>query len=309
MNDFGDFTKSAPTGPSTGPFAQSTPPDAFTAGGPRTTSPWLGLVDILVGWVVPFLGAAFLGLIVLIATGEIDIEGEATSADLDVTPTVIIFGGMLPLIVGCLGALAVQKFSLGPVRDWRIKFKPVDIPIGLGIAVFSVFVVGTVAWSLTQLVGLEEQTSNTGLLTDATGFAVVLAVFLAVIVAPITEEIMFRGMFLRIFERIGSHVGGKVVGWVTGAVVSTVVFGLLHQSDDPGWANFIVVAGSISVIGLILAIAALYFDRIGPTIWAHFFFNAWGVAAALWLGDYLEDLVESENESVEAIIRVLTLGL
>lgn len=91
-----------------------------------------------------------------------------------------------------------------------------------------------------------------------TSAAVAVLVIFLVIGAPLVEELFFRGLLLR-----------GLMSWVP-APVAIVVSGLLF-----GLAHFEALQfAGLAVFGVVLALMAWKFGRLGPSIGAHMAFNA-----------------------------------
>ncbi|MEX2393405.1 MAG: type II CAAX endopeptidase family protein [Actinomycetota bacterium] len=95
-------------------------------------------------------------------------------------------------------------------------------------------------------------------------FQVLLFGFALVVGAPIVEEIFFRGLFLRAAERRFGTFGA--------VVFVTTVFTVLHvpQRMELG---FVLAFVPIFTIGLLFALLAVRYRRLGPGIAAHMTFN------------------------------------
>jgi CAAX protease family protein len=100
----------------------------------------------------------------------------------------------------------------------------------------------------------------------------VLAAFVAVAIAPPAEELFFRGVLFRgLRDRRGL---------ASAAGVSAVMFGLAHWTGE--WRGALVLALSMTVTGLALA---LVYDRrknLVSNIAAHATFNIIGVILLFW---------------------------
>lgn len=242
--------------------------------GRRRSRPWWGLGDVWLGLFVFFLAAGA-------GRGIGELFAEEGSAE------VTVAGVAVPLVVAAMSLFAQQLGQVlwpllvtrwkgrGAVVDWRLAFKLIDIPLGIGTAVIAAGSAAAAAAVASILVGLEDATEaeNTQILTDAQGTAWVwFMVYAAVIVAPIAEELFFRGLALRAFE--------KRAGPVLAVVGSTLVFTLLHYNGG-GWAATAVLFAAIGAVGTVLAIVTLSVGRLWPAVIAHVLFNALGAAQAL----------------------------
>ena len=203
-------------------------------------------------------------------------RSDLLSGDNAVPPIMLAFGLIAQQGAQLLWPLVVSKWKgFGPVHDWKIKFKPIDIVIG-GATGFGLLVVaGILGVVFNALVSDDtlEASENTSFLTDAEGspFLWVL-VFGAVVGAPVVEEVFFRGLTLRAFE--------KRLGKVWAVVGSTIVFVLPHFTGaDLG--PTLVLFTTIGVVGAALGVLVVKVGRLAPAILAHMVFNGVGVAAVL----------------------------
>jgi uncharacterized protein len=107
------------------------------------------------------------------------------------------------------------------------------------------------------------------------GMAIAVAfVAIAVVLAPIVEEVFFRGLLQRSLETV-------LPPWAAVAVAA-VLFGLAHVSVDVGSGNVAVVAATGSA-GAVFGAAAWRYRRLGPSMFAHAWFNLPAGLAILWL--------------------------
>jgi membrane protease YdiL (CAAX protease family) len=95
--------------------------------------------------------------------------------------------------------------------------------------------------------------------------ALVVALALLAVGAPLVEELFFRGLLLR---SLRSAIGRSHGAWaVPGSVVlSALAFGLAHFEA----VQFL----GLAAFGVVLAVMAWRWDRLGPSVAAHAAFNA-----------------------------------
>jgi membrane protease YdiL (CAAX protease family) len=234
--------------------------------------------DIALG--LPFIIAlAFVGLIAgfpFLLLGDDELSGfvDGSSADVPVALLATSLAGQ-QLGQGLWPFVVSRWKGLGPAADWRLRFKPVDIAIGLGTAVIAVGAAAMVSTVVSSLVNLtdEAEADNTQFLRDAEGTPwLYLLIFSVVVGAPVAEELFFRGLTLRAIE--------KRAGPVVAVIGSTVLFTLPHFIGT-GLAGTAVLLSSIGVVGAALGTVTVVVDRIVPAIIAHMSFNALGAASAL----------------------------
>lgn len=268
-----------PPAPGAGP-AGAYPPFApgVDGGAPpgRHVRPWWGLGDVLLSVpVIIFIATvgSLLGLPFLSAAER----SAVLNRQLTTTPTAMIAASLVAqqLSQGAWPFLVSKWKGLGPARDWRLQFKPIDPLIGIGTALIAFALSAAAGGIVAHLVHLadESEADNTQFLVDAKGTAWLwVLLFTAVIGAPLVEELFFRGLTLRAFE--------KRWGPVAAVIGSTLVFTLPHF-QKPELAPTLVLFASIGCVGLVFALVAINVGRLGPTIVAHMIFNAIGAASAL----------------------------
>lgn len=209
-------------------------------------------------------GAALIaGVMILSATGY-------TDTDSDDLPLTIIALLQVPLWAGYLSMplYAAYRKGNGLVVDFGLRMKALDVPVGIAIGVATQLVIVPLIYvPIFWVIGKRDVSADAKALTDRadSSLGVVLLVLIVVIGAPIIEELFFRGLLLRSFEnRFGRR-------W--GLVISSAIFGSLHLQPLQFPALF--------AVGLILGYLAQRTDRLGPSIFAHFAFNAVAVASLL----------------------------
>jgi len=265
---------------------------------------WWSLLD----WVIGFLGS----LIVAIAI-SLPLIFIFSEDILDPPIGVILIGGIIQQGLQFITPFVFQKISFGPIRDWKFRFSIYDPLIGVGLGIGILITAGLVGALVESLVNLPEgsESSNTAILTDAQGSGwIFLAIFLAVIAAPVCEELMFRGFTLRIFEGIASKYVPKAGAAAIAIVLSTFIFSLLHAADSGGWKAYLILQSVIFTVGCLLGLLAVVFDRLGPGIFAHMFFNGFAVVGILFedqITEFFED--SSLGKTYDSFTSLLTFAI
>lgn len=259
----------------------ATTPGAHLAGGPGGRErPWWGLGDVLLA--IPIVlafalaGMAAGAIVVALTSGE----GFSMSEDVELPLAFVAISSIGQQLGQFVWPWAVTKWKGFTMKlDWRWSFKPVDIGLGLVVGLIAQVAAYLVGLGVSALVELEDQSDadNTQILTDAEGSPWLWVMIAVVIIgAPISEEILFRGLILRAFEKRG--------GQVLAVLASTFLFAIVHFTGA-GADGTLVLLSSIGMVGLVLGIAAIVFDRLGPCVVAHMAFNTVGTAVALgWIG-------------------------
>src|SRR3954447_19508001 len=156
-----------------------------------TVTPTWGLGDAAVGWVIAYLAAFTFSLALFPVFGY----PRDQLADNDVS-LVFIALGYPPLWLGFVGApiWAAARKGNGWVKDFRVRMKPVDVPLGIAVGVATQFiVVPLVSWPVMQLTNTDAHDLAKpahDLADKAHGFVgVALFTVIVVIGAPLAEEL------------------------------------------------------------------------------------------------------------------------
>jgi len=175
----------------------------------------------------------------------------------------------LPLWAGWMVALGgAGAKGHGVVREFRVRFAPIDLPIGLGVGLVMQFaVLPLLYWPVLRL--LDQTTDD--LAEPARALAdkaqgpwgwIVLGV-VVVAGAPLVEELFYRGLLLGALRKRG-------VGPVLASVLCGAVFAAMHLQP----LQFL----GLFVLGTVLSGLVLRTGRIGAAVVAHATFNAVTVA-------------------------------
>ncbi len=235
------------------------------AGAVAERVPTWGLGDAVGGWVVAYVAATFIGVLVYAAFGY--------AADDDV-PLWLMALTYPPLWLGFVGIpiWAAATKGNGWRRDFRAWVQWKDVPIGLAIGVAAqLIVVPLISLPILQLTGktADDLSGPARDLADkAIGPAGALLFALIVgIGAPLAEELFFRGLVLRSFER-------RFSTWPAVAC-SSLWFGVTHFQP--------LQAAALIAVGAIFAVLVERTGRLGPAVFAHMGFNLTTVVVLLWL--------------------------
>ncbi len=209
-----------------------------------------------------------------LATGEMDTGIENMIATL---PATLVLGTIFQQLGQGLSPFLISKLwkGYGVAKDWGLRFKWVDIPIGVGLAVAGLLLAWLVSVGLSPLVGVEDASeADNGVIVSGFKDSIWLypMLFAVVIGAPLSEEIAFRG----VVQRSMSRFGGPLVG----ILGSSVLFAVVHIGGT-SFGGQIVLWASIFMIGLVFAVASAYFKRLGPCIVGHVLNNLIAAVALL----------------------------
>ncbi len=178
----------------------------------------------------------------------------------------LLLGSACGLWSGLLGAcrLAIRRHGSGSWRDLGLRFRPVDLALGLGFGVAAIFGVAQIA-RLLDFVGITPERESMMDPFPNTALTRVILVLVAVVGAPLVEELFFRGLLQSGFTaRWGPRVG---------VVAQAVVFGLVHLGPVDARGNlgvFLIIAP----LGIVLGAIRVGFRRLGPGIVTHAVYNA-----------------------------------
>lgn len=162
-----------------------------------------------------------------------------------------------------LSWLVVQRTNADLSTDFGLRFKPIDLPLGIVLGVATqVIVLPLLYWPIFQV--LDKSSDDLGkaaedLANTATGTAVGATVFLIMtcLCAPVAEEVIYRGVLLP---------GMRVFGRAVAIIGSSVIFAALHLQP----LQFV----GLAAIGLVCAVAREWSGRLSIAIIAHIAFNA-----------------------------------
>lgn len=271
-----------PTGPPT-LAPDGAPPPPSTLAGPTPAPaggrvrPWWGLGDALLS--LPFIlfstiVASAIGGVLAIASGSLDLD-DLASSDTAALPASLLAASLVGQQLGqAVWPWIVSRWKgRGMASDWGWAFRPVDLLIGPAAALVAIVLAVTLGALIAEVVGVEEQVSNTGFLDDAEGtLAYWILIFGVAVGAPVSEELLFRGLILRALE--------KRAGAVVAVIGSTIAFTLPHYiAASP--SELAVLLGTIGSVGLVLGIVAIKTRRLAPVIIAHVLFNGLTVVTIL----------------------------
>lgn len=221
-----------------------------------------GIGDALL--IIPILFAVVIPVTIASAVAGIDDTGVVA---LGLTAQAATFLAW-PIIV------SRTKGTGSPATDFGLRAKlPADIGIGLLGGFVAMVAAGIVGGFLQLLLDPEGETTNTSIVDDAEGSAwlLLIAVTTAVVV-PVAEELLFRGLLLRALAKRWSVP--------VGAVVSGLVFTLVHAQFN-GFAEDVVLLGSIAAYTVVLTSLVVRTGRLGPAVVAHAAINTVGVLGSL----------------------------
>jgi uncharacterized protein len=223
---------------------------------PPATLPRWALGAAAVGWVSGMIiGGVLLGIWV-VATGQ------------DSTALGSLGAAQVGFWVGLLGAVVVTSrhgATGSVVRDFGLRFRPVDLPLGVAVGVVAqLLIVPLIYFPFRSVIDngdLERPARELADRAHGPGF-LVFAIVIAV-GAPVVEELFYRGLLLRSLQRYLAD--GPAI------VVSGLVFGASHFE--------LLQLPALAFVGMVLAFLVVRTGRLGPAIWCHAAFNTITVVA------------------------------
>ena len=227
------------------------------------------------GFLVGQVVSAVLLLVIAALNGHLhDLAALSTRP---VPPPWIVVGGLVGLWVGFVGALVMASRTSGTgrvARDMGLRFRWVDLPVGLGVGVGGQLVLLPLLYLPLEpfVPNLSKRLSQPAkhLTGGFHGSDLAVIAVLTVLVVPVIEELVFRGLFLRGALRAFGGAG-RVAGPTLAVVLTGIVFALAHFEalQILGLAGF----------GVVLSYMAFRTGRLGPCVFAHGAFNLVAVVA------------------------------
>lgn len=232
---------------------------------------WWGLREVVVAALVTLVASTLLASLVLTASGG------GASADASMFTTAIL---QTTLWIGMAIGLAVALRSR-PTAFFdgvRLRFRPVDLAIGIALGVASqLILVPVVSWPWVRVLGrssdqLREPACQLAAKADD-HFGIAALVVITVLGAPFVEEVFFRGFVQRgLTNRFGTF--GGTVG--TAAVFGTIHYQLLQLP-------------ALVAFGLVLGSLTARTGRLGSAIVTHAAFNATTVVSLVLLSSSIDE--------------------
>jgi membrane protease YdiL (CAAX protease family) len=233
------------------------PPESLPQPSPPPPPVRWGMGDAAVGWLIGFFFSQVASVVILLSLGYLGDDGTTV----DDVPLTVLALLQIPLWAGYLGVpwYASATKGNGMVRDFGLRMKAIDVPLGLGVGIATQVGIALIYAPIADALGIEDVGEAAQELSDKATDPVGVVLFLLIVVvgAPIIEEIFFRGLVLRSIEhRFGS---------LAAVLISGSIFGLIHFQ----WAD----ALPLIAVGIVLGALTVKTGRLGPAIWAHAFFN------------------------------------
>lgn len=228
----------------------------MTEEAPAATFPRWALGAAAIGWVSGMVcGGVLLGLWVVVTGQDSMALGSLGVAQVG-------------FWLGLLGALAFTSRRGGTgslVRDFGLRFRAVDLPLGVGVGVVAqLLLVPLIYFPFRSLIDTGELERPARELVDrAHGPAFLVFAIVIAVGAPVVEELFFRGLVLRSLQRYLAD--GPAV------VVSGLIFGATHFE--------LLQLPALALVGMLFGALVVRTGRLGPAIWGHVAFNTITIVA------------------------------
>ena len=199
--------------------------------------------------------------------------------------------------------LVIVSFTRGQrslVKDFGLRFRWIDLPLGLGIAVVARVLSAAFVLIATGFTGNLPEGGNVQLGDDKL-WAALYGILIGSLLAPFVEELFFRGLVLRGVRHAVLRGPGRlrpqpaspdVQKWASGIaiVMSAGLFAALHYNSAFDPTLVIALTLSTFAFGLLNAIVTVRTGRMGAAIIAHVLFNGFAIGVLLVFGDAIADL-------------------
>ena len=183
--------------------------------------------------------------------------------------------GELGLWAGLFGAskLAVRRYGSGRLSDLGLsRLRWGDAGIGALASIVARVTTVVIALVIIVLFGLDDFTRDTSITdqSELSTFGAVVVALIVVVGAPFFEELFFRGLVQGVLTR---RYGGRIA-----IVAQAVAFALVHYQIGMTRDQAILTFSMILPVGFLLGCLRWRYQRLGPGILTHAFFNAMAVA-------------------------------
>ena len=178
------------------------------------------------------------------------------------------------LLVAC--KVAVRRHGAGSLRElglaaltWR------QTGAGLVVGLVTRFGAGALAVALTELFPREDvrDTAEPVVQLHHGALEVVVVSLILVVGAPFVEELYFRGLVQGSFtNRFGAR---------TAVFAQAACFGAVHFRVGMSFAQAVITVVTIAATGCVLGATRWHYEKLGPGMVAHAFFNAFVVLVIL----------------------------
>jgi membrane protease YdiL (CAAX protease family) len=224
-------------------------------------------------------GIAFVGFVVAVAASTLTVlatkwlGGSVRSLEALVASELVLWAC---LFAAC--KIAVHRHGSGSLRDLGLrKTSRREVGAGLVVGLVTRLGAGALAVALAQLF-TDEQSRNTSepvVKLQQGIWPFVVVVLILVVGAPFFEELFFRGLVQGAFT---NRTGARVA-----LFTQAVCFGAVHYRVGMSAGQALITVVTIGATGLALGATRWHYDKLGPGMVAHAFFNAFVVVLVIAL--------------------------
>ena len=262
---------------------------------PKTWGVWNWVRNLALFFLVQLI---ITGVVIWIV-GQTSSDPEQAILDIISNPLFLIVNAlsMYAVWIGGMFWVSYRHGEKSLKQDFKVAFKKWDFFIGLGFAAGLFALVYGIQFFFGEILGLDLTGSDNGqwILANEGVWFLLIGVGIASILGPLSEELWFRGFLMQgILKSIknqetkfnnlhltpkSSPIRWRIIQFLkktqnfTAVIVSSIIFGFFHfqgSFDGFGYWLVIIVPG---LLGLVLAVMALKFNRLGPSIFAHMIYN------------------------------------
>ena len=236
-----------------------------------------------VRWGIPdaVIVTLLLPLMIALGIGYLLLRLPAQQGPFDFVSGVLAYGVLIAALV-----FVSRRRGLGSLRaDFGLAVRPVDIAIGLGIAVVVRILTFVEGFVVVAIAGKGPTRSNVDFGHDPLWFAV-NGILIGVLLGPFAEELLFRGLVLRAVRWAilrgprkaprpqPAEASIRTRAAVVAVLVSGAGFAAMHLYEAIGDPVLLVTLGLFTLtVGLAHGLITVATGRLGPAMFAHAFFN------------------------------------
>lgn len=215
----------------------------------------------------------------------------------------LVFASLCFTWLALLGTsvLASKRWGFGSLaKDFGLRFKWIDLAIGLGVGIAARFILALLQVIITLLWPLGESEELQGnaeiFLSGDSAWIFVNAILGGALIAPFLEELFNRGLVLRAVQNawwLKGSARGRVstataqrsltTATVVAILVSSLAFGLLHTGAVGDLRSSIYLLVGTFTVGVICGFLTVWTGRLGPAIVTHVVFNGSAIGLLLAL--------------------------
>jgi len=228
---------------------------------------------------------------VLLGIGYLLLHLPARREPFELTFGLLAYG----ILFAALVVISRRRGLKSLAADFGLRFRPVDLAIGLGIGILVRILTLIEALAVVAIAGKAPTRSNVDLGTDPL-WIILNGIVVAALIAPVVEELIFRGLVLRAVR--WAILRGRrrsprpqpatptVRGWaaVLAVAVSSLLFAAAHLYEAIGDPILLITLALFTLTaGVFHGVITIATGRLGPAIVAHVVLNGSSVLLVLLL--------------------------